>query len=62
VTVQWLQVHGEVVNGSNIWNELADGTIIADFYCDTANVNGFSPLIPVCKCVPQRSPTRPGSG
>jgi hypothetical protein len=29
------QVYGQVVNGSNIWNELSDGTFVSDFYCDT---------------------------
>jgi surface antigen len=53
------QVHGEVVNGSNIWNRLADGTYITDFYCDTANFNAFSPPIPVCKDAPQ-PPAQPG--
>jgi putative chitinase len=50
------QVHGEVVNGSNIWNKLADGSFVTDFYCDTANFNKFSPPIPVCKDAPQPSP------
>ena len=43
------QVQGQVVNGSNIWNELADGTFVTDVYCDTPNFNRFSPPIPVCK-------------
>ena len=42
------QVHGQVVNGSNIWNKLADGTFVTDYYCDTPNFNKFSPPIPVC--------------
>ena len=54
------QAHGEVVNGSNSWNELVDGSFVTDFYCDTANFNDFSPPIPVCKDVPQPSPTQPG--
>ena len=37
------QVHGEVVNGSNIWNKLSDGTFVTDVYCDTSNFNAFSP-------------------
>jgi hypothetical protein len=53
------QVHGEVVNGSNIWNKLADGTFVSDFYCDTPHFNAFSPPIPVCKDAPQPSPARP---
>jgi len=43
------QVQGQIVNGSNIWNELADGTFVTDVYCDTPNFNRFSPPIPVCK-------------
>jgi len=43
------QVQGQVVNGSNIWNQLADGTFVTDVYCDTPNFNRFSPPIPVCK-------------
>ena len=43
------QVQGQIVNGSNIWNELADGTLVTDVYCDTPNFNRFSPPIPVCK-------------
>src|SRR6516162_914458 len=39
----------QVVNGSNIWNQLADGTFVTDVYCDTPNFNRFSPPIPVCK-------------
>src|SRR5262249_21241518 len=50
------ELHGEVVNGSNIWNELADGSFVTDFYCDTPNFNAFSPPIPVCKDAPQPSP------
>jgi surface antigen len=53
------QVHGEVVNGSNIWNRLADGTFVSDFYCDTANFNAFSPPLPVCQDAPQPSPGQP---
>ena len=53
------QVHGEVVNGSNIWNKLADGSFVTDFYCDTARFNDFSPPIPVCKDAPQ-PPAQPG--
>ena len=54
------QVHGQVVNGSDIWNALADGTFVSDFYCDTPNFNKFSPPIPVCKDAPQPSPVPPG--
>jgi len=53
------QVQGQVVNGSNIWNKLADGTFVSDFYCDTPNYNRFSPPIPVCKDAPQPSPVPP---
>src|SRR5215472_17508838 len=53
------QVHGEVINGSNIWNKLADGSFVTDFYCDTARFNDFSPPIPVCKDAPQ-PPVQPG--
>jgi surface antigen len=54
------QVQGQVVNGSDIWNQLADGTFVSDFYCDTSNFNGFSPPIPVCADAPQPSPGQPG--
>src|SRR6516165_12413782 len=53
------QVQGEVVNGSNIWNKLADGTFVSDFYCDTPHFNDFSPPIQVCTDAPQPSPVRP---
>jgi len=53
------QVHGEVINGSNIWNKLADGTFVSDFYCDTPHFNDFSPPIPICKDAPQPPPVRP---
>ena len=46
------QVQGQVVNGSNIWNQLADGTFVSDFYCDTPNFDKFSPPIPVCQGAP----------
>jgi len=52
------QVQGQIVNGSNIWNELSDGTFVSDFYCDTPNYNAFSPPIPVCK----NSPVQPIKG
>jgi putative chitinase len=54
------QVHGQVVNGSDIWNQLADGTFVTDFYCDTPNYNKFSPPIPVCQNAPQPAPGQPG--
>ena len=50
------QVHGEVVKGGNIWNKLADGTYVTDFYCDTPNFNKFSPPIPVCGQTARLSP------
>jgi surface antigen len=50
------QVYGETINGSNIWNKLADGTYVTDFYCDTPNFNNFSPPIPTCKDAPAPSP------
>src|SRR5215472_13777697 len=53
------QVHGEVVNGSNIWNKLADGTYVTDFYCDTPNFNAFSPPIAVCQGEAQPTPVPP---
>jgi hypothetical protein len=46
------QVQGQVVNGTNIWNQLADGTFVSDFYCDTPYFNKFSPPIPVCQGAP----------
>jgi len=54
------QVQGEQVNGSDIWNRLADGTYTTDFYCDTANFNKFSPPIPTCNDAPPPSPGQPG--
>ena len=54
------QVHGEVVKGSNIWNKLADGTYVTDFYCDTPNFNKFSPPIPVCQQTARLSPVPRG--
>jgi len=53
------QLHGESINGSDIWNKLADGTYVTDFYCDTPNFAKFSPPIPVCKDVPQPPPIQP---
>jgi surface antigen/uncharacterized protein YraI len=53
------QVQGQVVNGTNIWNQLADGTFVSDFYCDTPYFNKFSPPIPVCQGAPQPSPRQP---
>ena len=49
-----------MVNGSHIWNQLADGTFVTDFYCDTPNYNKFSPPIPVCQNAPQPAPGQPG--
>src|SRR6516225_1454879 len=49
------QVQGQIVNGNNIWNELADGTFVTDVYCDTPNFNRFSPPIPVCQQATQLS-------
>ena len=54
------QLHGESINGSDIWNKLADGTYVTDYYCDTPNFAKFSPPIPVCKDAPQRPPVQPG--
>ena len=48
-----------MVNGSDIWNQLADGTFVSDFYCDTPYFNKFSPPIPVCQGAPQPSPGQP---
>ena len=53
------QLHGESINGSDIWNKLADGSYVTDFYCDTPNFAKFSPPIPVCKDVPQPPPIQP---
>jgi LasA protease len=33
---------------SSIWDRLADGTWVSDFYVDTANVGRPSPPIPAC--------------
>ena len=53
------QVQGQVVNGSNIWNQLSDGTFVSDFYCDTPYFDKFSPPIPMCQGAPQPSPGQP---
>jgi len=53
------QVQGQVVNGTNIWNQLADGTFVSDFYCDTPYFDKFSPPIPMCQGAPQPSPGQP---
>jgi len=53
------QVQGQVVNGTNIWNQLADGTFVSDFYCDTPYFNKFSPPLPVCQGAQQPSPVPP---
>ena len=53
------QVQGQIVNGSNIWNQLADGTFVSDFYCDTPYFDKFSPPIPMCQGAPQPSPGQP---
>jgi putative chitinase len=53
------QVQGQIVNGTNIWNQLADGTFVSDFYCDTPYFDKFSPPIPVCQGAPQSSPVPP---
>jgi surface antigen len=54
------QLHGESINGSDIWNKLADGTYVTDYYCDTPNFAKFSPPIPTCKDTPQTPPNQPG--
>jgi surface antigen len=54
------QLHGESINGSDIWNKLADGTYVTDYYCDTPNFAKFSPPIPVCKDAPKPPPNQPG--
>ena len=53
------QVQEQIVNGSNIWNQLSDGTFVSDFYCDTPNFDKFSPPIPMCQGAPQPSPGQP---
>jgi hypothetical protein len=42
------QDHGDVVRGSGIWDKLADGNWISDFFTTTPVFNGFSPPIPQC--------------
>jgi len=48
------QTRGDAVTGidgssSNVWDELADGTFVADFFVNTPGTQGsFSPPIPVC--------------
>jgi surface antigen len=52
------QVQGETIKGSNIWNKLADGTYVNDYYCCTPNFNNFSPPIPACNDVPKPLPSQ----
>lgn len=46
------QVHGQVVSdgthSSDIWDKLADGNWVTDFYIDTPRAGVFSPPIPEC--------------
>ena len=46
------QAWGETVsNGyysSAVWDKLANGTWVTDFYVDTPNIGQFSPPIPAC--------------
>jgi hypothetical protein len=40
-----------VVNGSDIWDLLSNGTIVSDDYVNTSNFNAYSPPIPSCQMV-----------
>lgn len=45
------QAHGEVVSGNqttDVWDQLADGSWITDYFVDTPVAGAFSPPIPEC--------------
>lgn len=53
-----------VVNGSAIWDKLANGNYVSDYFVDTPDVGAFTPSITRCS-VPPPPPTTtppPGSG
>ncbi len=53
------QARGESVSGpegaSEIWDELADGSWVSDYYLDTPEAGAFSPPIPECASIPEPS-------
>jgi surface antigen len=42
------QTRGGSVRGSSVWDRLANGAYVSDYYVDTPAFNAFSPGIPVC--------------
>jgi hypothetical protein len=42
------QTRGSSVLGSTVWDRLANGNYVTDYYVDTPAFNAFSPGIPVC--------------
>jgi hypothetical protein len=39
---------GQVVNGSDIWDQIENGSIVSDDYVNTSNFDAYSPPIPSC--------------
>jgi hypothetical protein len=53
------QDHGDVIHGSAIWDKLADGNWVTDYYTTTPNFNAFSPPIPQCAAAAPPTTTPP---
>jgi surface antigen len=54
------RVYGLNGSSSTVWDRLADGTYVGDYYVDTpSTTGGFSPPIPQCATSPAPPPTPP---
>jgi surface antigen/uncharacterized protein YraI len=65
VTISCQTQTSSVVNGTSIWDKLANGSWISDYWVDTPNAGSFTPSIPRCNVPPPPPPPPnppPGSG
>jgi hypothetical protein len=53
------QTYGDNINGSTIWDQLAGGGYVSDWYVNTPNVGTFSPGIGQCGQAPPPPPPPP---
>lgn len=51
------QTTGDDVHGSRIWDKLADGSYISDYYTSTPVYAHYSPGLPICGITPTKPPT-----
>ena len=61
VTIVCQRQSSSAINGSTIWDKLADGGYVSDYFVDTPVAGSFTPSIPRCN-VPTPSPGPPRAG